>query len=158
MEPDKSPLHPTLEEVWGMSGFETVLIGPTLGRFYKLIKSHVHCLQWEKSLADKTFVFYQSSVKTAAYYYKSSLIFLRPTGLYRRKEEWLLNYSTMCMKLYATSQIFNSIQTWHTDNPWNNWLSSVLPVWEFESFGRKTQAYHNHYLFPFSEVFVGVCV
>lgn len=58
MEPDKYPLHPTLEEVWGMSGFGTALIGPTLGRFYKLIKSHV---LFTVSLAYKNL--YQSSVK-----------------------------------------------------------------------------------------------
>lgn len=35
---DKSALHPTLEEVWGMSGFGAMLIEPSPGRFYKPIK------------------------------------------------------------------------------------------------------------------------
>lgn len=61
MEADKSLLRPTLEEVWGMSGFGTVLIGPALGRSYNLIKSCVHCLQQD-------FFKNQTSVKTAAYY------------------------------------------------------------------------------------------
>ena len=38
MEPDKSALHPTLEEFWGMSGVGTVLIES------KLIRSLVYFL------------------------------------------------------------------------------------------------------------------
>lgn len=134
---DKSPFHPTLEEVWGMSGFGTVLIGPSLGRFYKLIKKKAECIIYSETL----FFFF--------FLIKSQKSLLQ--NVYK-------HFLTMCMNVQDIKYVTEYKHSIATHNPWSKQTKTMLlSLKVFKKLKNQNTTWAKIIIFcQFSEVFVGV--